>query len=182
LEQAHGTTVVRYGDSEMSGEADAVIATAPLQPCAVLSADCLPVLFTDRAGRQVAAAHAGWRGLAAGILERTVAAMDCDPAQILAWLGPAIGPRHFQVGDEVREAFIAVSAQAGTAFVADGDRWRADLYALAGQRLAASGVKRVFGGGLCTFGDAERFFSYRRDGVTGRMASLIWIEDGAFET
>ncbi|MCX8017462.1 MAG: peptidoglycan editing factor PgeF, partial [Rhodocyclaceae bacterium] len=144
--------------------------------CAVLTADCLPVLLCDEAGSVVAAAHAGWRGLAAGIVEATVAALKTPGERLMAWLGPAIGPAHFVVGSEVRAAFLAHSAQANAAFAATADdKWRCDLYLLARQRLAALGIQRILGCGRCTFGEAGRFFSYRRDGATGRMASLIWL-------
>jgi YfiH family protein len=141
-----------------------------------MTADCLPVLFCDAAGTAVAAAHAGWRGLAAGVLEATAIALARPPATLMAWLGPAIGPRAFEVGDEVRAAFVAADATAALAFVPGdiGGKWRCDLYALARLRLAACGVKQVFGGDFCTFSEPERFFSYRRDGRTGRMAALIW--------
>ena len=173
LQQVHGARVVEAG---AAAEADAVWSRTPGQVCAVLTADCLPVLLCDRAGDCVAAAHAGWRGLAAGVLEATVAALPADAADLMAWLGPAIGPDAFEVGDEVREAFVTADARAGAAFRPAGDgRWLADLYGLARLRLAAAGVTRVFGGGLCTFTDRDRFYSYRRDGVTGRMASLIWL-------
>lgn len=175
LEQVHGTDVLRV-ETGGARRADAAVSRAPGTVCAVLTADCLPVLLADRAGTVVAAAHAGWRGLSAGVLERTVVAMDTDPGQLLAWLGPAIGPDAFQVGDEVRAAFLAADAAAAAAFRPDGPgKWRADLYALARQRLARAGVQAVYGGGLCTFSDPGRFFSYRRDGTTGRMASLIWL-------
>lgn len=175
LEQVHGTDVLCV-ETGGARRADAAVSRTPGTVCAVLTADCLPVLLADRAGTVVAAAHAGWRGLCAGVLERTVAAMDTDPGQLLAWLGPAIGPEAFQVGDEVRAAFLAVDAAAAAAFRPDGPgKWRADLYALARQRLARAGVQARYGGGLCTFSDPGRFFSYRRDGTTGRMASLIWL-------
>jgi YfiH family protein len=165
-------------------EADACVTREPGQVCAVLTADCLPVLFCDAAGSVVAAAHAGWRGLASGVLEETVKAMDVDPGRVLAWLGPAIGPDSFEVGPEVREAFVARHPMAGIAFrpalpgtLDESPRkWLADIYMLARIRLAAIGVERVHGGGACTFEDSRRFFSYRRDGRTGRMASLIWFE------
>lgn len=172
LNQVHGCAVVSAGAPAM---ADACWTATPGLPCAVLTADCLPVLFTDRDGTCVAAAHAGWRGLAAGVLEATLAALPAKPKQIMAWLGPAIGPQAFQVGDEVRAQFVAQAAQDAAAFVADGKRWRADLFALARARLARSGVTAVYGGGLCTVSDAARFFSHRRDGVSGRFASLIEI-------
>lgn len=175
LRQVHSARVVELGrDTER--EADAAVCRVPGEVCAVLTADCLPVLFCDRAGSVVAAAHAGWRGLAAGVLEATVAAMRVPPGEILAWLGAAIGPRAFEVGDEVREAFLAQHGAAAGAFLPQAPgKWLADLYALARIRLAASGVAAVYGGGRCTFSETDTFFSYRREGVTGRMASLIWL-------
>jgi hypothetical protein len=151
--------------------------------CVVQTADCLPVLFCDDQGTVVAAAHAGWRGLAGGVLEAAVAGLGVAPERVLAWLGAAIGPAAFEVGDEVRAAFISQHPLAAVAFrpALPGTldetprKWLADLYALARIRLAAAGVERVYGGGLCTFTDRARFFSYRRDGATGRMASLIWL-------
>ena len=174
LEQVHGTAVAGF-EGAGRPRADAAVALAPAQVCAVMVADCLPVLLADRVGTCVAAAHAGWRGLAAGVLEATVAALPADPAQLTAWLGPAIGPEAFEVGPEVREAFLAVDPESADAFRrGKGDRWLADAYRLARQRLARAGVTDVHGGGLCTVSDPSRFFSYRRDGVTGRMAALIW--------
>jgi YfiH family protein len=174
----------RFAGGQIMPEADASLTREPGQVCAVLTADCLPVLFCDDAGSVVAAAHAGWRGLASGVLEETVKAMNVDPGRILAWLGPAIGPDSFEVGPEVREAFVARHPMAGIAFrpafpgTLDETprKWLADIYMLARIRLAAIGVERVHGGGACTFKDSRRFFSYRRDGRTGRMASLIWFE------
>lgn len=188
LEQVHGCDVVARSEETTVDLpppcADASLARRPGQVCAVLTADCLPVLLCDRAGTVVAAAHAGWRGLAAGVLEATVARMAVPPCEVLAWLGAAIGPDAFEVGDEVREAFVARHPLAAVAFrpalpgTLDGAprKWLADLYALARLRLAAAGVGEVYGGGLCTHADAARFYSYRRDGVTGRMASLIWLD------
>ncbi len=211
LNQVHGSRVIelalplhRIGDSsqgetgdvaqsplaspfhtgEVAPEADASFTRQPGQVCAVLTADCLPVLFCDEAGTVVAATHAGWRGLAGGVLEETVKAMGVAPDRILAWLGPAIGPASFEVGPEVREAFVDRHAMAGIAFrpalpgtLDESPRkWLADIYMLARIRLAAVGVERVYGGGACTFRDSGRFFSYRRDGQTGRMGSLIWFE------
>jgi YfiH family protein len=176
LNQVHGCQVVDPLRTTSRPEADASVSRQPNRVCAVLTADCLPVLFCDRAGTRVAAAHAGWRGLAAGVLEATVAALEVDPAEIMAWLGPAIGPDAFEVGGEVREAFVNSNAACATAFtVSSGDHWLADLYALARLQLAYCGVDAVYGGGFCTYTNAEQFFSYRRDGVTGRMASLVWL-------
>ena len=145
--------------------------------CVVQVADCLPVLFAARDGGAVAAAHAGWRGLAAGVLEATVARLGVEPQQLIAWLGPAIGPSHFEVGEEVRAAFTAHDRAAAEAFAPNArGRWQCDLGALARQRLAAIGIGAVYGGGWCTFADPARFFSYRRDGQCGRMAALIWLD------
>lgn len=176
LRQVHGTRAVAAVPGLEGGEADAAWSRVPGCICAVLTADCLPILFCDRQGTRVAAAHAGWRGLAAGVIEATVRRMGADPAQLVVWLGPAIGPAAFVVGAEVRAAFVAADAGATAAFRAAQDgRWYADLFALARRRLAAAGILEVYGGGLCTYSDSARFYSYRRDGVTGRMASLIWL-------
>jgi YfiH family protein len=146
--------------------------------CAVLTADCLPVLFCDREGSSVGIAHAGWRGLAAGILESTIRAMRVHTNRLIAYIGPGIGPRAYEVGEDVREAFVRASPAAAAAFSAKpGGKYFADLYFLARHRLAAAGVAEVCGGGFCTAGE-KRFYSFRRDGVTGRMASLIWLEKG----
>lgn len=179
LRQVHGTGVVEL---PLSATAEAPCADAAFTRhagvvCAVLTADCLPVLLCDRGGSVVAAAHAGWRGLLAGVLESTVAAMRCPAGQLLAYLGPAIGPRAFEVGAEVRAAFVGQRAEADEAFQAlHSGKWLADLYLLARRRLSDAGVDAVFGGGYCTFRDPDRFFSYRRDPAAGRMASLIWID------
>jgi YfiH family protein len=183
LNQVHGIDVVKLGDSRASSgpiTADAAISHDPGQVCAVMVADCLPVLFASRDGQRVAAAHAGWRGLAAGVLERTVAALGVRGDELTAWLGPAISRRNFEVGDEVREAFVASDPGATRAFEKNaGGRWQADLGDLARRRLDGLGVTDVSGGEWCTFGDRERFFSHRRDGHAhagkgGRMAALIW--------
>lgn len=177
LEQIHGAVVARLPTPVTRPQADAAMTSTPGVVCAVLTADCLPVLFCDRAGTRVAAAHAGWRGLAGGVLEATVNALDVPPQEILAWLGPAIGPRAFEVGEEVRAAFIADDPAASSAFApTTPGHWHADLYVLARKRLARLGIEAVSGGGHCTFEDAQRFYSYRRDGRTGRMASLIWLQ------
>lgn len=176
LNQVHGIAVARVGEATGVPEADAAVAREPGAVCAVMTADCLPVLLCDRRGTVVGAAHAGWRGLAAGVIEATVAAMAIDPAGLMAWLGPAIGPQAFEVGDEVRETFMQHDPAAGQAFAPHGEgKWLADIYLLARQRLAALGVTDVFGGDFCTFSDSARFYSYRRDGATGRMATLIWL-------
>ncbi|MGF1614930.1 MAG: peptidoglycan editing factor PgeF [Gammaproteobacteria bacterium] len=179
LNQVHGTTVVRAGAGiETDPEADGIIADEAGELCAVLTADCLPVLLCERAGRCVAAAHAGWRGLAAGILEATIAALGAPADHLLAWLGPAISARCFEVGEEVRERFMKQDSRAAQAFCRTSrQRWQADLYHLARQRLAAVGVHRVYGGAFCTYTDAKHFYSYRRDGRTGRMASIIWLSE-----
>ncbi|MFZ5842696.1 MAG: peptidoglycan editing factor PgeF [Pseudomonadota bacterium] len=175
LQQVHGVAVVELPAKEAAPVADASFSTAAEQVCAVQTADCLPVLFCDRAGRWVAAAHAGWRGLCAGVLEATIKTFAGAPGEILAWLGPAIGPTAFEVGPEVRDAFCRHEARALEAFrPGEGDRLFADLYLLARQRLQAAGVRDIYGGGLCTYSDPVRFFSYRRDRDTGRQASLIW--------
>lgn len=164
--------------------ADAAVSDQPGRVCAIQVADCMPVLFATRDGSAVGAAHAGWRGLAAGVLEATVAALGAEPCRtaadgLIAWLGPAIGPEHFEVGEEVRAAFIEPDAGAVGAFRRNArGRWQCDLYALARRRLAAAGVREVYGGGWCTYADVSRFFSYRRDGRCGRMAALVWIEHG----
>lgn len=177
LQQVHGLAVLDAGSPGPSREADASFSREPGRVCAVMTADCLPVLFCDRAGTVVAAAHAGWRGLLAGVLSATMHRMAVPPGELMAWLGPAIGPQAFEVGDEVRTAFVARDALAAEAFSPHGaGKWLADIYQLARQRLLVAGVRSISGGELCTVSDAERFFSYRRDGITGRMASLIWLE------
>lgn len=177
LRQVHGTRVVAaHEHTDEPPEADAVWTDRPGRPCGVLTADCLPVLLCDRDGTRVAAAHAGWRGLAAGVLEAAVAAMGADGHRVLAWLGPAIGPGAFEVGEEVRDAFTATDPGAVAAFrPGRPGHWYADLHGLAGRRLHALGVTAIHGGGLCTHSDPARFFSYRRDGATGRMGSVIWL-------
>ena len=182
LRQVHGIRVADADAARAGGEepeADAAVARQPGTVCAVLVADCMPVLLAEESGQVVAAAHAGWRGLCGGVLEATVEAMGVDPRRLLAWLGPAIGPQVYEVGEEVRQAFVARDAAAAEAFrPARPGHWLLDLYAVARQRLAARGVSRVHGGGLCTYSDPARFFSYRRDGKTGRMAALIWLPGG----
>ncbi|UCA11403.1 peptidoglycan editing factor PgeF [Aeromonas enteropelogenes] len=180
LNQVHGIAVHPVSHQyEGAPDADAACAHEAGLACIVMTADCLPVLFCDRAGTRVAAAHAGWRGLHAGVLEASINAMGCEPTEILAWLGPAIGPQAFEVGGEVREAFMAEQAEAVAAFVpsVNEGKWLADIYQLARLRLARAGVTAVYGGDYCTFSDGEQFYSYRRDGQTGRMASIIWLAE-----
>lgn len=177
LRQVHGTMAVDADTAEASPEADAALARRKGRVCAVLTADCLPLLLCDTEGTVVAAVHAGWRGLCSGVIEQTLRAMDRPPQALLAYLGPAIGPEAYEVGAEVRQAFIAADAQSGAAFApGKPGKFYADLYALARLRLARGGVGMVYGGGFCTYTESERFYSYRRDGATGRMASLIWIQ------
>jgi polyphenol oxidase len=189
IEQVHGTEVLELGARAAMAPAagsvacqpaapvaDAVIARRPGEVCAIQVADCLPVLLAARDASVVGAAHAGWRGLAAGVLEATVRSLGVDPAGLLAWLGPAIGVGHFEVGDEVRAALLTGDAGAAAAFAANArGRWQCDLTALARRRLSALGLHRVFGGTWCTFADRAHFFSYRRDGRCGRMAALVWL-------
>jgi len=198
LEQVHGTHVMDL-DSQIPadstgaaspapagpvGPADAAVTRQPGRVCAILTADCLPVLLASDAGDRVGAAHAGWRGLAAGVIEATVGALGAPPRQLLAWLGPAIGPAHFEVGAEVREEFLQRAAAGDTAaddaaFVPNArGRYTADLYALARHRLRRLGVDRIYGGGECTYADDARYYSHRRDGRSGRQATLIWLEHG----
>lgn len=180
ITQVHGAQVVD-ADAAHEPEADAQWTDAQGLGCAVLTADCLPLLLCDFDGTVVAAAHAGWRGLAGGVVERTVATLPVSPSVLMAWLGPAIGPARFEVGEEVRAAFVdaapaAVAAATASAFspAERPGRWQADLYALTRLRLAAAGVTSVHGGGRCTYDESDRFYSYRRDRITGRMATLIY--------
>ena len=173
LMQVHGTAVRIAGEAAPL-EADAAISREAGATVAVLTADCLPILLCATSGDEIAAIHAGWRGLVAGVIEATISRMKTSPEHLLAWLGPAISQPAFEVGGEVRTAFIETDPGAVSCFVAnERGRWQADLYALAGRRLGAAGVRAVHGGGLCTFADRERFFSFRRDGQCGRMATFI---------
>jgi YfiH family protein len=175
LRQVHGAGVVEADALTHVPEADAAIARRPGTVCAVLVADCIPVLLADGTGATVAIAHAGWRGLANGVVENTVRGMACDPGSLTAYLGPGIGARAFEVGNDVRDAFLARDATAAAAFTPHAaGKWLADLFLLARQRLRRAGVGAIHGGGLCTYSDARRFFSYRRSRATGRMAALIW--------
>jgi polyphenol oxidase len=177
LPQVHGTRVADLDSPAAPGPADAAIARGSARVCAILTADCLPILFASGSGDAVAAAHAGWRGLAAGVIEATVHAMGSAPESMVAWLGPAIGPQHFEVGAEVRDAFLEADLESGGAFEPNArGRFMADLRMLARRRLQRLGVSRIYGGGECTFTLADRYYSHRRDGVTGRQATLIWRE------
>lgn len=177
LHQVHGAVVANADALAGETDADASVARAAGTVCAIMIADCMPVLICDEDGSVVAAAHAGWRGLSSGVIENTVRAMNVSAARLLAYLGPAIGPAAFEVGDDVRDAFMRHDPAAAAAFKAHREgKWLADLFTLGRQRLAASGVQRIFGGGDCTASDQRRFFSYRRDRITGRMAALIWLD------
>jgi YfiH family protein len=178
LSQVHGTRVADLDSPPLTVPADAAIARGMGRVCAILTADCLPIVFATDSGDRVAAAHAGWRGLAAGVIEATVRAMGVPAANLMAWLGPAIGLKHFEVGGEVRSAMLAGDATAGEAFEPNSrGRFMADLGMLARKRLGTLGVTRIYGGGECTFAKDDRYFSHRRDGITGRQATLIWREE-----
>lgn len=177
LKQVHGVQVCT--DVQQGTQADASVSQQPGQVCAVMTADCLPVLLCDRAGTVVAAAHAGWRGLAANVITETLKRMPVDPAEVMVWLGPAIGPRAFEVGDDVRTCFLGLGDDYARVFVTQTPgKWLMDIYAAARLQLAGLGVSQVYGGEYCTFEDDQRFYSYRRERDTGRMASLIWIQPG----
>lgn len=180
LKQVHGTDVVRVdGPPDRDAPepvADALVTTTPGVVLAILTADCLPVVFAARDGSEVAVAHAGWRGLAAGVLEATVAAMRTPPRQVVAWLGPAAGPDAYEIGEEVFDAFVSGDADAATAFASTRPgHWKVDLHALGRRRLSACGVRAIHGGGRCTISEPACFFSHRRDGTSGRIATLAWI-------
>jgi YfiH family protein len=179
LEQVHGTGIIELPYAgPRPPQADGSFSRAVGEVCTVMTADCLPVLLCDKQGTVVAAAHAGWRGLAAGVIEKTIAAMAVAPDSLLAWLGPAIGPQAFEVGEDVVQAFVADNKDARLAFQQTSqDRWLADIYQLARLRLGTMGVGNISGGEFCTFQDSDRFYSFRRDKLTGRMASLIWLTD-----
>lgn len=177
LEQVHGVTVVDVGDASGNMVADASFSCRAGEVCVVMTADCLPVLFADAGGAWVAAAHAGWRGLLAGVLERTLDRFAGAPGEVHAWLGPAIGAGAFEVGDEVRDAFVAADPGSVGSFAATRPgHCLADLYGLARRRLQACGVRHISGGDHCTYRESDLFYSYRRDVQTGRMASLVWLQ------
>ncbi|BBB27718.1 peptidoglycan editing factor PgeF [Amphritea japonica] len=177
LSQVHGTEVIKASDDGKVIQADACWSDAAGQPCIVMTADCLPVFFTDQQGSRVAVAHAGWRGLVDGVLEQTLSVFP-DPSKVIVWMGPAIGQPAFEVGGEVRERFCDLHDTSAEAFApsANPGKWLADIYMLARLRLNRRGVSQVSGGNYCTFTQSELFYSYRRDGITGRMASVIWID------
>ncbi len=178
LKQTHSVQVIDAHQWQPDIEADAIISESANKICVVMTADCLPILMTDSSGTQVAAVHAGWRGLEAGIIENTLAKFKKPSSDIMVWLGPAIGSQAFEVGPEVKAAFVANNSIAEAAFTPSAaNRFLADIFLLAKQRLSAQGVTAIYGGDHCTYREKERFFSYRRDGITGRMASLIWIAD-----
>lgn len=177
IRQVHGTRVVEAEPSSLGKEADAAVTRTPGRVCAVLTADCLPVLLADAQGTVVGIAHAGWRGLAAGVIESVVRAMGVAPASLVAYLGPAIGVAAYEVGHDVFDAFVGANSDAVAAFASRGaGKFLANLNLLTRQRLGRLGVESIHGGTLCTYSDAGRFYSHRRDGVTGRMASLVWME------
>ena len=176
LKQVHGTTVVDADARPSRPQADAAFSRTTGTVCAVMLADCMPVLLADENGSVVGAAHAGWRGLSAGVIEATAAAMGIQYSRIMAWLGPAIGPKVYEVGEEVRSAFLEADPAAQRAFVANRPgHWLLDLYVVARQRLTKLGVTRIYGGGFCTYTEKDRFFSFRRDKTSDRMAALIWL-------
>jgi YfiH family protein len=176
LKQVHGTTVIDADTRPSRPHADASFSKTRGTVCAVMLADCMPVLLADEKGGVVGAAHAGWRGLSSGVIEATVSAMRVKGKETLAWLGPAIGPKVYEVGEEVRAAFLNADESAETAFVANRPgHWLLDLYAVARQRLAKLGITRIYGGGFCTYTEKDRFFSFRRDKTSERMAALIWL-------
>ena len=177
LKQVHGTRAVAWDEClDSEPEADAIFSNQTGQVCAVLTADCLPVLFCDKVGTKVAAVHVGWRGLASGVLEVVVLASECRPAELMVWMGPAIGPHAFEVGKDVYDLFVKLNPENATAFKPQGDRWRANLYELVRIALSKVGIEHVWGRQYCTYSEPDKFFSYRRNGISGRMASLIWLE------
>lgn len=176
LQQVHGIRVIDASTSSCLETADASFSTRKEVVCVTMTADCLPVLLCDEAGTVVAAIHAGWRSLCDGVIEAAVEVMPGEASHLMAWLGPAIGPEAFEVGGEVRQQFIVQDAQAEAAFRPHGNKWLGDLYTIARQRLQSSGITRIYGGGRCTYSEPESFFSFRRDGDTGRMATFIWLE------
>lgn len=176
LNQVHGVEVVNAAKSLCLQDADASFSKAKNVVCVTMTADCLPVLLCNQQGTAVAAIHAGWRSLCDGVIEATIKSLGIHAEDLMAWLGPAIGPKAFEVGEEVRKAFMTQDAQAEMAFNPSGDKWLGDLYLIARQRLNKQGVTKIYGGGECTYRNLDQYFSFRRDGVTGRMATMIWFE------
>ena len=179
LDQVHGSDVVGSACYDRPPQADASVGSAGSPPCVVLTADCLPVVLCDTSGTRVGIAHAGWRGLAGGVIASCVTAMERPGHELLAWLGPAIGPEFYEIGTEVRDALTAAAPDTGSAFVSSPSgmgRWLANLYEIAAVQLDSLGVEHIYGGEFCTYRDKCRFFSYRRDGTTGRFATLAWIQ------
>lgn len=177
LEQVHGVNVADLDAPGPYGPADAAVTRQAKRVCAILTADCLPVVLATESGDRIAAAHAGWRGLSAGVIEATVQAIGASPQRLIAWLGPAIGPQHFEVGAEVRQGFVSADPGDVDAFKKNAEgRFMADLAWLARRRLQRLGISRVHGGGECTYASADRYFSHRRDGITGRQGTFIWRE------
>ena len=176
LNQVHGVEVIDAANRLCVQDADASFSKNKNVVCVTMTADCLPILLCNQQGTAVSSIHAGWRSLCDGVIESTIKAMDFEPEDLMAWLGPAIGPDTFEVGAEVRKAFIAKDNQAEQAFKASGDKWLGNLYLIAKQRLNKHGVVEIYGGGECTYSNASQYFSFRRDGVTGRMATMIWFE------
>ena len=182
LDQAHGSNVVRAARYDCAPQADASVGNPGSPPCAVLTADCLPVVLCDTSGTRIGLAHAGWRGLASGVIASCIAFMDRPGRELLAWLGPAIGPESYEVGPEVRDECLAAAPGAELAFAPSPTRmgrWLANLYAIAACQLESLGVEHIYGGGFCTYRDKVRFFSHRRDGITGRFATLAWIRESS---
>lgn len=179
LKQVHGVLPIWVDQDSTTFEGDAAMSRRCGTVCVVLVADCLPIFLCDLAGTMVSVIHAGWRGLAGGIIEKTITEMNCGQNRLMAWLGPAIGPNYFEVGEEVREAFINQDGKSRLAFVPQykkkDSKWLANIFLLARQRLVTAGVTEIYGGEICTYSDPKKFYSYRRDGATGRMAALIWL-------
>ena len=178
LEQTHSTDVLTSQNWQTDSVADAMVSQYSHHVCTIMTADCLPILLCDQQGTMVAAIHAGWRGLQAGIIEKTIAHFSCPPSEIMAWFGPAIGPSQFEVGEDVYQQFVGCDPQASSAFQStDEQHYLANIYHLAKQRLNSNGISAIYGGQFCAVSASQQFFSYRREGVTGRMATMIWLAD-----
>ena len=179
LEQIHSDILLDLDDDTCARRGDAALTSRPQRVATVMVADCLPVLLCDRQGRQVAAVHAGWRGLASELIRKTVTAFHAPPADLIAWLGPAIGPRAYVVGEDLHARFVALDEHYASAFARMDGQWHMDLAALAALQLAATGVTSISASGVCVHSDAQNYFSYRRDGETGRMAAMVWLQGSA---